>query len=250
MNSLLEMNIRKISSFREVLNDIDGGHILDVACGEGQFIKILQTFLRSWEHITGLDVNKKFLRVAADNFRGKRYSFIQGSSLKMPFPDSSFDLVSLSKGLHHLEYPDVALQEMKRVLKTWGYLVINETYSDGLTESQISHKMYHHLCVEVDKVLGISHFYTYTKKEIIMMLEKLNLYDLKIFEYVENQDDPMNAERIEEQSAKLDSLLEQLGDHEKYDYFYRKVEKLKKRFRKSGFSKTPQLVIIGKWLNG
>jgi ubiquinone/menaquinone biosynthesis C-methylase UbiE len=246
IDQLTGMNIRKINSFREVFSEIDGGRILDVACGEGQFIEILQTHLRSWEHITGLDVEKKYLQMAAGRFQGERYSFISGSSLKMPFADCSFDLVSLSNGLHHVGYPDVALDEMQRVLKTGGYMVINEMYSNRLTASQISHRLYHHLHVEVDKIFGVNHFFTFRREEILRLVRRLNLSDQCVYEYQEDQDDPMNAERIEEQSAKLDRMLEQLGDHEKYDYFYHKVEELKKRFRKVGFSRVPQLVIIGR----
>jgi ubiquinone/menaquinone biosynthesis C-methylase UbiE len=246
IDQLKGMKIRKISSFREVFSEIDGGRILDVACGEGQFIEILRTHLRSWEHITGLDVEQKYLLQAAGKFQGDRYSFMHGSSLKMPFEDSSFDLVSLSNGLHHVGDPDAALGEMQRVLKRGGYMVINEMYSNRLTESQISHRLYHHMHVEVDEILGINHFFTFRREEILRFIRRLNLSGQCIYEYQEDQDDPMNAERIEEQSAKLDRMLEQLGGHAKYDYFYHKVEELKKRFMKVGFSRAPQLVIIGR----
>lgn len=239
------MIISKIESFVEVFGRMDGGNILDVACGEGQFIKVLQTSLRSWGHITGLDVNENILKLASGKFKGRNISFVEGSSQKIPFPDDRFDLVSLSKGLHHVEDPDAALQEMKRVLKPGGYLVINEMYSDGLTESQISQKMFHHLRVELDEILGVSHFYTFKKEEIIKFAEGLNLSDLKIYEYQEDQNDPMNAERIKEHAEKLDSWLVQVADHGKYDYFYKRVNDLKERFRKVGFTRPPQLLVVG-----
>lgn len=41
------MRIRKIDSFRGIFSNMDGGEVLDVTCGEGHFIGILKTFLRS-----------------------------------------------------------------------------------------------------------------------------------------------------------------------------------------------------------
>jgi ubiquinone/menaquinone biosynthesis C-methylase UbiE len=116
---------------------------------------------------------------------------------------------------------------MKRVLMPDGYLVINEMFADNLTASQTSQKMYHHLLVELDKILGINHFYTYKKTEIIDIVKKQNLYDEKIFEYLEDQSDPVNKAIIEEYSVKMDSWL-------------------KERIRKVGITRPPQLVIIGR----
>jgi ubiquinone/menaquinone biosynthesis C-methylase UbiE len=239
------MTIIKINSFREVLGEIDGGKVLDVACGEGQFIEILKDSLRSWEHFTGLDIDKETLKRASARLNDGTYSFIQGSSQKIPINDGTFDLVSLSNGLHHVEDPGIALKEMKRVLKYGKYMVINEMYSDGLTESQLSRKMYHDLRADIDKIIGVSHFYTFSKSEIIRFAENLGLSGIQIYEYMESQDDPMNINRIREYSARLDSWLEQIGENEKYDYFYMRVQELKKRFGLVGFTKPPQLVILG-----
>jgi len=240
------MNIKRIDGFKELFYEMDGGQILDVACGEGQFIDVMQTALRSWEHITGLDVNEEILKLASRKFQGSGFSFIHGSSQDIPFPDCRFDLVTLSKGLHHVENPYIALEEMKRVLKKGGHLVISEMYSDGLTASQMSQKMYHDLRVELDNILGVSHFNTFEKKAIVKIAERLNLSGMKIYEYPEDQSDPMNAARIKDHSEKLDSWLIQIANHEKYDYFYSRIRELKERFRKVGFTRPPQLVIVGR----
>jgi ubiquinone/menaquinone biosynthesis C-methylase UbiE len=243
------MTIKKINSFREVLSEIDGGKVLDVACGEGQFIEILKESLRSWEHFTCLDVDKEILKRASAKLNDARYSFIQESSQKIPVNDETFDLVSLSNALHHLDDPGAALQEMKRVLKYGKYMIINEMYSDGLTESQLSRKMYHDLRADIDKIIGVSHFYTFTKSEIIRFMDNVGLSGIQIFEYMESQDDPMNINRIREYSARLDSWLEQIGENEKYDYFYMRAQELKKRFGLVGFTNPPHLVILGKKSN-
>jgi len=238
--------ITRIDNFRQILGNIDGGRILDVACGVGQFIKILQDSLRSWEEIFGLDVNEQSLAEVRQKFPGDRYRFIKGDSKQIPYPDNIFDLVSLSKGLHHIDDPGLALQEMKRVLKPGGFFLLNEMYSDELTEVQTTQKIYHHLRVELDKILGIDHFYTFQKKEILQLMKRLNLSNQKIFEYLEDQSDPMNGAVIEEYSHKMDSWLEEINDPDKLDYFKSKIQDLKERFWKVGITRPPQLVIVGR----
>jgi len=240
------LSITKTDNYKQIFGNIDGGRILDVACGVGQFIEILQDSLKSWDEIFGLDVDNRYLNEGRQKFSGDQYRFIKGDSHHIPFPDNIFDLVSISKGLHHINTPELTLQEMKRVLKPGGYLVINEMYSDGLTESQNSQKMYHHLRVELDKILGIDHLYTFQKNEIISFVKKLNLSDEKIYEYIENQSDPMNEAVIKEYSAKMDSWLDQIKNHKRLDYFKDKIRELKERFRRVGITRPPQLVVVGR----
>ena len=206
----MTLTIKKIANFKEIFGNINGGRILDVACGAGQFIEILQDSLGSWEEMYGLDVDDYLLAEVRHKFSGDRFRFVKGDSQQIPFPDNTFDLVSLSKGLHHISNPELALQEMKRVVNPEGYIVINEMYADDLTESQTSQKIYHHLRVELDKLLDINHFYTFQKNEIISFVKKLNLSEEIIFEYLEDQSDPMNETVIDEYSDKMDSWLDQI----------------------------------------
>ena len=155
-----------MNNFWNILNGISGGNILDVACGSGQFIEVLRDNLKSFDYITGIDVDDESLNEARDNFNSQSIEFIKGSALDLPFSDAHFDTVCISKGLHHLEDVEMSLKEMYRVLKQGGLLIINEMFSDNLTEDQRTNMLYHHLRVDVDNILGISHNYTFEKKEI------------------------------------------------------------------------------------
>ena len=199
----MAFKITATNTFREIFGGIDGGRILDVACGAGQFIEILQDSLKSWNEIFGMDVDAQYLNEARQKYPGDCYRFVVGNSEQIPYPANVFNLVSISKGLHHIKDPGLVLKEMKRVLIPGGYLVINEMYSDRLSESQNSQKLYHHLRAEVDNMLGIHHFYTLRKKEIIHFAESLKLTGILVYEYIENQDDPLNIDKIKEYSDKL-----------------------------------------------
>ena len=52
--------------FDRLLRDIDGGKVLDVGCGTGQFIEILDDSLKSIDSVTGVDVAEEFLSEARE----------------------------------------------------------------------------------------------------------------------------------------------------------------------------------------
>ena len=94
--------------------------ILDAGCGTGAIL----TRLGSPEKNVGID-----LAPEAVEFCRKRglANVRQGDINALPFNDSSFDAVISSSVIYHDWVPDVgrALQEMKRVLRPNGVLIIN-----------------------------------------------------------------------------------------------------------------------------
>ena len=57
---------------------------------------------------------------------GIEIEFIEGNAEALPFGDDEFDAVTISFGLRNVQHPKVALDEMYRVLKPGGRLVICE----------------------------------------------------------------------------------------------------------------------------
>jgi ubiquinone/menaquinone biosynthesis C-methylase UbiE len=56
---------------------------------------------------------------------------------EIPYPDHNFDLVTCTETLEHLERPKEALQEMFRILKPGGHLVV--TVPDGTKDDWSGH---------------------------------------------------------------------------------------------------------------
>ena len=108
-------------SFQTLLSEVDAGRILDVGCGSGQFTEILTGSLNSFDSITGIDVTEEYLSEARLKFPGNQYEFMVADSLELPFEDEIYDMVTISKALHHVEDPLATLLEMKRVLKSGGF---------------------------------------------------------------------------------------------------------------------------------
>jgi len=235
-----------MKNFWNILQGIDGGRILDLACGRGQFIKVLIDNLASYDHISGMDVHQEVLAEASESFQAENVIFLTGNSLNIHFPDESFDTVSLSKGLHHLEDPRRGLSEMKRVVKTAGLLIINEMYLDNLTPSQVSHMHHHHLRADIDNLLGISHNYTFSRDQILEMMEELGLQEISVHDYSEITGPPDSPESINEYLDKMKGWKKEVKGLPEEEKLIAAIEQVKTGIRKHGISRPPQLVILGR----
>jgi len=92
--------------------------ILDVGCGAGWSTLLLREKGHTAE---GLDLHGDRLE-AASALPDLRYT--QGDAQAMPFPDGSFDVVSMYQVLEHVPDPKLALENGLRVLRPGGRLVV------------------------------------------------------------------------------------------------------------------------------
>ena len=98
--------------------------VLDVACGPGLLVC---AFARVVRHATGIDITPAMLEQArrAQQEQGfTNVSWQQGDVTRLPYPDEHFSIVSSRFVFHHLEEPLVVLQEMKRVCRPGGRVVV------------------------------------------------------------------------------------------------------------------------------
>ena len=101
--------------------------ILDCGCGTGHNLALLRQHGRA----TGIDLTWTGLAFA--HARGER-AVAQASATRLPFGDGRFDVVTSFDVIYALEDADetAALQEMHRVLRPGGHLVINVAAMDLL----------------------------------------------------------------------------------------------------------------------
>jgi len=100
-----------------------GHQLLDVACGTGLVAVEAQTILGSAETITCLDPSEGMLNVARAKLPAR---FVLGRAEHLPFPDGSFDFLTMGFALRHVTTLDETFQEYHRVLKPGGKLLILE----------------------------------------------------------------------------------------------------------------------------
>jgi SAM-dependent methyltransferase len=97
-----------------------GETVLDVGTGTGV---VAITAARAGASVTGLDLTPALLEVARENARIAglpAVEWIEGDVESLPFPDGGFDVVVSQFGHMFAPRPDVAVAEMRRVLKPGG----------------------------------------------------------------------------------------------------------------------------------
>lgn len=101
-----------------------GELILDGGCGRGNLSYEMK---KRGARVIGIDISRNLLRKAksVSRFAEGESTFIVGSLTCLPIRSDSFDKVLLSSVLQHILDYKKALQEIQRVLKTGGILVIN-----------------------------------------------------------------------------------------------------------------------------
>jgi ubiquinone/menaquinone biosynthesis C-methylase UbiE len=106
-----------------------GDRILDVGCGTGYFATMLAQIAGPAGVVVGVDAAPEMIAYATSRSRSAaNLSFELGSAGALSFPDSGFDVVVSSLTMHHLAPADQlpAIQEMRRVLRPGGTLMIAE----------------------------------------------------------------------------------------------------------------------------
>lgn len=97
------------------------GNVLDVACGTGDMVVEL---LKHGCTVTGIDLSDEMLAIARQ--KATSAIFQLGNAEALPFPDASFDAVACAFGVRNFVHLEQGLNEMLRVLKPGGQLVILE----------------------------------------------------------------------------------------------------------------------------
>lgn len=107
-----------------------GMKVLDVGCGTGNFsIKLAKMGCE----VIGIDISEEMLKVAKDKAKkeGLNIKFYNMDVYDMKFEDNCFDGVISVTAFEFLKDPDKAIEEMFRVLKPKGYLLIGTINKDS-----------------------------------------------------------------------------------------------------------------------
>ncbi|MBL4559954.1 MAG: class I SAM-dependent methyltransferase [Labilibaculum sp.] len=111
----------------KVLNPKNGDHILEIGMGNGFFIKDLLLMATGLKY-TGVDFSATMIHEAnlinKELIDAGHIQFKQASIEKLPFNDSSFDSITTTNTLYFWPQPVQNAQELLRVLKPNGKLLI------------------------------------------------------------------------------------------------------------------------------
>lgn len=111
-----------------------GESVLDCACGTGDLSRLFAEELQKLGagRVTGLDYTQEMLDVAVQKRAqstgpiAREIQYIRGDAQALPFPDATFDAVSIAFGIRNVQDPAKAAREFHRVLKPGGRLLVLE----------------------------------------------------------------------------------------------------------------------------
>ena len=113
---------RRIPMWKRRLKEIkqykNKGHLLDVGCGIGTFLRLAK---EEGFEISGTEISEYSSRYVTEKLS---IDVLRGDIEELDFPPESFDVLTMWHTLEHLSNPKSALDEIHRILKRDGLLVI------------------------------------------------------------------------------------------------------------------------------
>jgi demethylmenaquinone methyltransferase / 2-methoxy-6-polyprenyl-1,4-benzoquinol methylase len=100
-----------------------GMRVLDVACGPGLTTQCALDLAGPTGYVVGLDPSSGMLREAR---KAPCRNLVQGIGEELPFPDGTFDFLSMGYALRHVSDLRVAFREYRRVLRPGGIVLLLE----------------------------------------------------------------------------------------------------------------------------
>lgn len=101
--------------------------LLDIASGTGD-LALEFARLMGAGNVVASDINHEMLKIGHDRLQREGYPClcVEADAEKLPFPDNTFDVVTVSFGIRNMTHKDRALREMHRVLRSGGRLLVLE----------------------------------------------------------------------------------------------------------------------------
>ena len=131
MNDAMSFGMHRI--WKKILIELselsEGSVVLDIASGTADIPKLINKKFKSVSvHVT--DINESMLALGKDRAINENFfhncNFALASGEDLPYQDKTFDLVTVGFGLRNFTYKRKGLEEMKRVLKSDGVLLVLE----------------------------------------------------------------------------------------------------------------------------
>ncbi len=132
MNDFMSMGVHRLWKRHFVLTSgIEAGaNVLDLAGGTGDIAKLLAPKVTKSGHIIVGDINQEMLDVGKDRLiDAGLFGLVttqQMNAEELPFEEDTFDLITMAFGLRNVTNQQKALNDMHRVLKPGGKLMVLE----------------------------------------------------------------------------------------------------------------------------
>ncbi len=145
MNDLMSAGIHRIwKRFTIEISGVrPGNQVLDIAGGTGDLAAKFSKIVGSEGRVVLADINDSMLKVGRDKLTDLgivgNIEYTQANAEALPFPDNTFDCITIAFGLRNVTDKDKALRSMLRVLKPGGRLLVLEF---SKPENEVLNKVY------------------------------------------------------------------------------------------------------------
>jgi demethylmenaquinone methyltransferase/2-methoxy-6-polyprenyl-1,4-benzoquinol methylase len=130
MNDLMSLGLHRVwKRFALELSGVrEGSRVLDVASGSGDLAAAFAKRAGATGEVWMTDINAAMLGVGRDRMIDAGFfpPLALCDAEKLPFPDDTFDCVSVAFGLRNMTHKDRALAEMTRVARPGGRVLVLE----------------------------------------------------------------------------------------------------------------------------
>lgn len=131
MNDLMSFGTHRLFKRMTLqMSSVRPGHrVLDLAGGTGDLAALFAPVVGSEGLVVLTDINDEMMRVGRDRLLDAglaQIQFCQANGEQLPFPDASFDCVTIGFGLRNFTDKARALRELRRILKSGGVLLVLE----------------------------------------------------------------------------------------------------------------------------
>jgi demethylmenaquinone methyltransferase/2-methoxy-6-polyprenyl-1,4-benzoquinol methylase len=161
-----------------------GQAVLDIAGGTGDLAEKFSRLVGPTGSVVLADINSAMLRVGRDKLLDRGVAnnifFAQADAQYLPFPDNTFDCITIAFGLRNVTDKDLALRSMLRVLKPGGRLLVLEFSKprSGLLEKAYDTYSFRVLPLMGRLVAGDADSYRYLAESIRMHPDQETLKEM------------------------------------------------------------------------
>jgi demethylmenaquinone methyltransferase/2-methoxy-6-polyprenyl-1,4-benzoquinol methylase len=128
MNDVMSLGIHRLAI--GMANILPGQQVLDLAGGTGDLALLIAPRVGPQGRVVLSDINNAMIRTGRarllDRGIAGNVEYVQADAERLPFPDNSFDCITMAFGLRNVTHKQTALDSMYRVLKPGGRLLILE----------------------------------------------------------------------------------------------------------------------------
>ena len=116
---------REIRTLRDLSSLEAGKNVLEIGCGNGTGTSLIRKYF-SPEKIHAIDLDPRMIERAKKNHSDDSVTFEIASATNLPYETNSFDAVFDFGIIHHIPDSKLCLEELKRVLKPDGELILED----------------------------------------------------------------------------------------------------------------------------